>query len=389
MGPIIILDKSTFQSLSYREHLFLNKHFYENNTPILCIELLGDLSKYKSNFKRGKQKVTELSKKFGGSGPVTNCDYRTLCVCSLLGQQIPLDGRIVPDNYTPIRSPDGTTGGIIDLGPFNKAIMRWSTGDFHGYEMIISRYWRKITKNLNLSDLSEQLEKEYVIIPRVNNKEDILPALNRIIDNTNLQSVFFSWILTQMQVDKKCYRDIKSRWSRSKKIYLEYFAPYAWYCTKVMLIFIIATRSKLIGWKPTNLLDLQYLYYLPFCMVFASSDKLHQYLAPLLIRDDQDFVGGEELKKDLKKIANRWDVYNERQKKLLSYALGSYPFPDKESIVYKLWKSHMKSWHPDGGNLAVELSESEKQEANEWANNMFKKVEGKYYPFQDFFDYLK
>jgi len=124
-------------------------------------------------------------------------------------------------------------------------------------------------------------------------------------------------------------------------------------------------------------------------MVFASSDKLHQYLAPLLIRDDQDFVGGEELKKDLKKIANRWDVYNERQKKLLSYALGSYPFPDKESIVYKLWKSHMKSWHPDGGNLAVELSESEKQEANEWANNMFKKVEGKYYPFQDFFDYLK
>ena len=48
MGPIVILDKSTFQSLSYREHIFLDKYFYENNTPILCMELLGDLSKYKS-----------------------------------------------------------------------------------------------------------------------------------------------------------------------------------------------------------------------------------------------------------------------------------------------------------------------------------------------------
>jgi len=121
MAPIIILDKSTFQSLSYREHLFLDKHFYENNTPILCMELLGDLSKYKSNSTQGKQKVIELSRKFGGSGPVTNYDYRTLCVNSLLGQSIPLDGRIVPDNYTSVRSSDGTNGGIIDLGPFNLA----------------------------------------------------------------------------------------------------------------------------------------------------------------------------------------------------------------------------------------------------------------------------
>lgn len=49
----------------------------------------------------------------------------------------------------------------------------------------------------------------------------------------------------------------------------------------------------------------------------------------------------------------------------------------------------MKPWHPGSGNLAVELSNSEKQEANEWVNRMFVKVEGKYYPFQDFIDYLK
>jgi len=389
MGPIIILDKSTFQSLSYREHIFLDKHFYENNTPILCMELLGDLSKYKSNLKQGKQKVIELSRKFGGSGPVTNYDYRTLCVNSLLGQPIPLNGRIVPDNYTPVRSSDGTDGGIIDLGPFNKAIMRWSVGDFREYEIILSKYWRELTKNISLSDLSGQLEKNYVIIPRVKKQEDIIPALNKFIDNTSLQNIFFNWILNQMQVDEKCYSEVKQRWSRSKNIHLEYFAKYAWHCTKVMLILIIATKSKLIGWKSTNLLDLQYLYYLPFCMVFASNDKLHQHLTPLLIRNNQNFISGKELKEDLGRIANKWSNYTERQKKLLAYALGSYPFPDKESIVYRLWKSNMKPWHPGSGNLAVELSDSEKQEANEWVNRMFVKVEGKYYPFQDFIDYLK
>jgi len=150
MGPIVILDKSTFQSLSYHEHIFLDKHFYENLTPILCMELLGDLSKYKSNSQLGKQKVVELSRKFSGSGPVTNLGYQILCVSSLLGQKFPMDGRIIPDNYTTVRSPDNTYGGIIDLGLFNKAILRWSAGDFQEVELMLSEYWRKITGNFTL-----------------------------------------------------------------------------------------------------------------------------------------------------------------------------------------------------------------------------------------------
>lgn len=388
MGPIVILDKSTFQSLSYREHIFLDKHFKENLTPILCMELLGDLSKYKSNTHSGKQKVVELSRKFSGSGPVTNLNYQTLCVNSLLGQKFPMDGRIIPDNYTAVRSSDGTNGGIIDLGPFNKSIMRWSAGNFQEFELMLSNYWRKITKNLNLSDFIDQLKKNYVIIPKVKNKKEITQVLNKLIDNTNLQDVWFKWILSQMYVDKKCFIAIEQRWSRSRQIYLEYFAPYAWYCTKAMLTLIIATQSNLIGWKSTNLLDIQYLYYLPFCMVFISNDKLHQYLVPLLLRNDQMFVSGKELKKDLKRIMNEWENFTEKQKWLLSYALGSYPIPNKKSIIYKLCKHYRGPWSPGRGNLAVELKDSEKEEANEWVTKMFEDVEGKYYPFQDILDGL-
>lgn len=45
MGPILILDKSTFQSLGYEEHLELKKHFMENLTPILAMEIVADLAK--------------------------------------------------------------------------------------------------------------------------------------------------------------------------------------------------------------------------------------------------------------------------------------------------------------------------------------------------------
>lgn len=389
MGPIIILDKSTFQSLSYYEHIYLDKYFYENNTPILCMELLGDLTKYEPNKEEGKKEVSELSKKFCGSGPVTNYDYRTLCVCSLLGQNIPLDGRIIPDNYTPVKSSDGTECGIIEPGPFNMAIMRWSDGDYQELEYIFSEYWRMITKNISFEALNKHLDENYVIIPKVNKKEEVLTMVHQLLDNNKLQDIFFNWILDQMHVDQGCHHKIKERWAKTKIKYLEYFAKYAWYCTKVIFTLIIATRSSLLKWKPTNYLDIQYLYYLPFCMVFASNDRIHQFLAPLLIRNDQDFINGKELKEDLIRIEKRFNSYNEKQRRLLSYALGSYPFPDKNSIIYRLWKKHMRPWYPDGGDLAIQLSKNEKQEANDLVSRMFEKIEGKYYPFQDIYNNLK
>ena len=52
--------------------------------------------------------------------------------------------------------------------------------------------------------------------------------MDKLIDNTKLQDVWFEWILNQMFVDKKCFFAIRKRWSKSRQIYLEYFAPYAW-----------------------------------------------------------------------------------------------------------------------------------------------------------------
>ena len=66
MGPAIILDKSAFQFLSAVELHFLYKYYYVVITPILILEILGDLAKEEST-EESKQKVTILANKFGVS----------------------------------------------------------------------------------------------------------------------------------------------------------------------------------------------------------------------------------------------------------------------------------------------------------------------------------
>jgi len=373
MGPIVILDKSAFQSFSRREHTFLRIHFEQNLTPILAMELLGDLSKGAGE--EPTKEVTELTGKFGGSGPVTNLDYQTLCFKSLLGEPVPLDGRIITDNFTAVPRPNGSWGGLIDQGPFNDAILRWSQGEFSEFEHIMARYWRKVTRDLNMDDFIHQLDSRHVIIPHVDDSEGILPTAEGMLMTAGLQDVWLDWLLSQLALPDPIELAILLKWKTRHNLLLKDFAPYASYCLRVLLVLLIATRVGHVRWQPTNLLDVQYMYYLPFCMVFSSNDSLHKSLAPLIMREDQSFVGGEDLKADLRRLAAERDRLTETERSMLSWALGSHPPPAKDSIVYELWKRHLRPWKPGMGNMAIALSEEEKKEALRRAEKLFREAE--------------
>lgn len=359
MGPIVILDKSTFQSLSMREHFFLHKYFKENLTPILGMELLGDLRKETPGTKTAEQIVTELARKFGGSGPATNADYRNLCVQSLLGNHFPLDGRIIPQSAHLSRGPDGSYGVIISLSPLNQAILRWRRGEFEEFELEFAGFWRKTTQNLDLDSFRDQLNVHHIILPRIDNLPELQATVDRLLATTTFQDVWLSWLLDQLSFSEEYEMAIHARWSSRPSVLLKDFSPYSWHCIRVLLMLLIGTRHRLLRWRSTNLLDVQYLYYLPFCKVFISDDRLHCDLAPLLIRDDQSFVVGEELKADLQHLSKFSQSLSEKERKKLTYALGFYPPPKKDSLVHHLWKKHMLPWRPRLGNRAIKLSEAE------------------------------
>jgi hypothetical protein len=93
-----------------------------------------------------------------------------------------------------------------------------------------------------------------------------------------------------------------------------------------MLRGFFTTRTK-------DLYDLAYVFYLPFCSVFSSSDNFLKTIIPPLMRKDQIFVSGSDLKADL-----RTAVENREQ-------LSDSDVPPRESLAQRVrdqlgWGSH-------------------------------------------------
>jgi hypothetical protein len=71
-------------------------------------------------------------------------------------------------------------------------------------------------------------------------------------------------------------------------------------------------------------MDIAYLFYLPFCQVFISGDRLHRRCAPLFMREDQEFVWGLDLKADLGRMNAHYLALpeSERARGVMKFAKG-------------------------------------------------------------------
>ena len=96
--------------------------------------------------------------------------------------------------------------------------------------------------------------------------------------------------------------------------------------------------------RPTNKVDLAYLYYLPFCRVFTSSDKLHERTVSLFMRDNQTFVRGDDLKADLAKLDAHYSALPDEVKASGLHRFASNPPDDTSFLVTRLWDLYMPKW---------------------------------------------
>lgn len=357
MGPITIFDKSAFQALSAREHVVVFKHLYPNITPVLVYEVLGDLTKDVAAGKRPADAVATLARKFGGSGGPVNAPYRELARVDLLGGVVPMTGQILPDNF--FQSSSG--GVIIDLSPLNEAILRWSQGQFTQSEAEISAYWRRLTRSASVASLSRYLNENHVVLPRPDSESRIVLVADDLLAVTELQDVWFEWALQTLITRESERVRARRQWQAAGFTYAQDYAPYAAHCIRCLLSLAIAVRHRFLSDRATHLIDLQYLFYLPFAQVLASDDRVHRLLAPQLIGAEQSFVTGQDLKAGLRATAEDWDQLDKDARTRRSFALGPYPVPVDPPLLYDLWRKHMRPWLGDqpSGNLVIRLSEEE------------------------------
>ncbi|MCK4798668.1 MAG: hypothetical protein KAT05_14920 [Spirochaetes bacterium] len=359
MGPIVILDKSALQALSDDELIFLGKHYSPVIPPVLMFEILGDLSKYED--KDNESKFKEIVGKISSGDFKINTNHRDLCLGSLLGYKV--DMRMVPigSGGVPLTASDGSKGVFIDESPEWKLIRKWQQGKYKLVDRIISRVWRSIPRNFDMESYKNEFKKANQDIPETNNFIDLYQSVRTLIMDPDNQDFYLEFLMDEFSIRPDQQRMIYGRWGKRHSLLLCDFSPYAFYCLTISMLFHFGLANDLITTRKTNPIDMEYLYYLPFCMAFISGDKLHSDLCPRLLTGKQKFVSLSSLKEDLKWLSDDWKSLTDGERKKRSKDYGCHPPQhNHSSITYKLWKMHMKPWKVGSGMLDLTKEQQER-----------------------------
>jgi hypothetical protein len=132
---------------------------------------------------------------------------------------------------------------------------------------------------------------------------------------------------------------VARRWKENGGPPLDEYAPYTAHCLLVDVFFHVCVGKKLISPdRPSNRIDIAYLYYTPFAMLFISNDKLHRRTANLFMDGEQHFQFGQELKDDLAKLnAHYWGLPEDVKANGL-FQLAARPPDDESFLTTRLWK---------------------------------------------------
>jgi len=343
MEPIILFDKSTLQSLSVDESVWFDALYYASMTPVFFVETLADLEKEIAQGRTPEQVVGNLAEKTPTGGHI-NVYHATLCVHELLGQTT-VEMRRVPiiAGGRPVRVGE-RRGTVYEEPPERQALHRWEERRFLDVERDFARGWRQSLSGLNLATLKADGR---AIIEREGRPRDLAEALaiaRRVLERP--QSRYTAGILESFRVPGNVQRRMIERWRERGGPPIRDYAPYTAHVAIVDTLFCIGLGADLISAdRPSNKIDIAYLYYLPFCMCFTSNDGLHARTAPLFLGDGQHFVPGHELKADLAKLDAHYSALPDEVKERGVMSFAHYPPTEGDFLVSTLWdKLMVREW---------------------------------------------
>ncbi len=341
MGPVIVFDKSALQSLTVDEACWLDAFYQPVITPLFFVETLADLEKETKNGRSPEHIVGNLAEKTPPYS-VLNVHHTTLCVAELLGDFIvPMDRRPVVAALP--AATGGQTGTFIEPPPEMEAMNRWVEHKFMEIERQFAREWRASLSGINL----ESIYQEYKCT-----LHSMQGAKDRAVESLrangsrlqNLQFAMESFGITN--ADQKS--TIIGRWKSLGESPLETFAPYSFHVLTVNTFFNLAIGGDLISReRPSNKIDLAYLYYLPFCYIFTSNDSLHQRTVPCFLNANQLYLKGTDLKADLSRLDDYYSQLPDAVKERGIISFAKRP-PHEGFLITQLWDRFMRSdWRDD------------------------------------------
>ena len=342
MAPIALFDKSFLQSLSLNESVWFDNFFLTNIAPIFYLETLADLEKAVRKGRTPEQEVGIIANKTPEMHSNPNIFHQNLIISDLSGYAITMDGRPIIAGGRSVMTAD-RRAIIFDLPKEREAFERWQKGEFLEVERLFAKAWRAILRSLNFEAFLP-IFSAVGIQPKCHSLEDAKLVVESIIGFKDNQKELLFLAFKLLFIPEKIAIQVLQRWIAAGSPPLRNFAPYTAYVLTIEIFFYIAINSNLISKEVNSKTDFAYLFYLPFCMIFVSSDNLHRRCAPFFLRDDQEFVWGPDLKKDLKEIDIFFDALPDTEKEKGLYKIATYPPDSEDSLTTHLWDRFLPKW---------------------------------------------
>lgn len=337
MGPITLFDKSFVQSLTIDESVWFDHFFLANVCPLFYIETLADLEKRVRKGRTPEQEVGIIARKFPDMHGIPCAHHVGLCIGDLLGHRVPMTGQIPISSGRLVRVGDKT--GVFSKGPpESEAFSRWQGHEFLEIERLYANEWRNLLLNLDLEAVAKGFRNLGIDAKSCKNLEDAKALAESVISTKNGVFEVIQLALIFLDVRKDLHDEIFERWAAANHLPLSEYAPYVAHVLKVEVFFQIALAAHLIpSGRPSNRIDIAYLFYLPFCLMFVSSDRLHQQCAPLFLRENQEFVWGRDLKRNLGQINSHYAQLSDEINEQGVLSFTEDPPKIGDSLVLQLW----------------------------------------------------
>jgi hypothetical protein len=331
----LIFDKSFIQTLNQDELFELGVFFQLVNTPILRKEILADLEKKSTQERNELSIVKSLCSKMSRSG-LEPMEYRDAALYELnSGRAIPLHGAMLIDvSASHVRT--GAGGGLhYDGRELQWEWRRWAEGSFTDEERSLAASYRRSIEEYDPEALCKQwrstAQKHFGDCKSVS---QIVGKVDGLINNPDQRA-------------QELILDLTANWLSATEGFMQYlrglmktgrirrvkdYAPFATSVTRLTLTYQWSLLRGFLGPRPSDISDLEYLYYAPFCRFFVSSDRLHKTLWQAATTKAL-FCNGETLKADLKRRA-------ELRKESPDLVAGPRPIPLENSILTELFKQY-------------------------------------------------
>jgi hypothetical protein len=151
-----LFDKSFLQSLSVDESVWFDQHFLPVICPVFYVETLADLAKQPTERGPAENEVRNIAAKFPEMRGYPSASHFTMAVGDLLGQTVPMDGRVLLAGGRYVQSGK-RRGTVFDESPEVLAFIRWQRGEFLTLERLYASGFRRALADLDLRQQRDTL----------------------------------------------------------------------------------------------------------------------------------------------------------------------------------------------------------------------------------------